>query len=71
MAGNFHVNRQKLAKEIVQVWTEEELRWFVVEKLCQDYEKHPNLFDVDWDLIFGEVHEELTKYAANKVKPTH
>ena len=54
MAGNFHVNRQKLAKEIAQVWTEEELRRFAVQKLVEGYKEDADSFNNDWALIFGD-----------------
>ena len=53
MVENSHINREKLAQEIVQVWSEDELRRFVVHKLMEEYKAGTYSFNNDWLLIFG------------------
>ena len=53
MAENSHINREKLVQEIVQVWSEDELKRFVIYKLMEEYKTDPHSFNMDWSLVFG------------------
>ena len=53
MVENSHINREKLADEVIETWGLDDLVLFATMKLKQDYKKDPGLFDEDWLSMFG------------------
>ncbi len=46
--------REKLAEEVVDSWDMDDLIYFALKRLTEDYEKDGDLFEEDWATMFPE-----------------
>ncbi len=51
---NSQENRERLAKEMVESWSKNELLAFAVDKLAEIYEDSDEEFHRDWASLIGE-----------------
>ena len=54
MAENNYENRARLIAEVIDTWDMDDLVLFAKRHLHRDYVKDTDMFDEDWESLFGE-----------------
>ena len=57
-AENSEETREKLAQEVVESWSMDDLMGFAFDRLLDDYKLNPDQFEEDWATMFPKEEEK-------------